>query len=83
MSWLDNVQVSKRVEREAEEAIRTAIQNRKDKIEAAKETSGLKEVEIETAVAWIENKIDEAGTVAEIKVALKDILSKMVSHILT
>jgi len=66
----------------AQEQIVTAVVQRLNEIEAAKIESGIDKYTPEQVRNYISNEIDKAGTMVEVKAAVKGILIKMAIYIL-
>lgn len=63
-------------------AARIAELERINEVEAAQELHGLKNYTVAQAESWVTNKIDNVGTVSDVKEAIKEILLKMVPYLL-
>lgn len=82
MSWVAQGKVSKAIERATAENNKVAEEARRAGIEAERETAGLKKVTIQQAHTFIDNKLNAATTVTQVKEAVRDILKRMVPYIL-
>lgn len=70
----------------AREAIQDAelaeLQARLDEIETAQNSTGLRNITVSQAQAWINGKMHSSTTVADVKEAIREILLKIVPYIL-
>lgn len=82
MGWKTKAIVVTRVEREAKELADAQEATRRDGIEVARESAGLKQVSLETAKNFIDSKINQATDLEELKTQVKLVLKKMVPYIL-
>lgn len=82
MSWLNEATVETAFAKNARKQKENTDRARAEGIEAAKESEGLKTYTIEQATQFIENQIDSASNLEQLKTRLKNVLTKMVPYIL-
>ena len=83
MAWKENATSLKtRAQRLQELQDENAKATRLQEIAVAENAAGFKNITVAQAENWINNKIDNASTVAETKEAMREILLKMVPYLL-